>query len=103
MVITASAAYAAVKFWLPIVTATSLAIKGFLMVKDRITVWANTFLGNHMHHIQDAAERTATSVAELTSYHKNSSGLQKKMLDELSGMRADSASSSKEMLTTQHT
>jgi hypothetical protein len=56
---TAIALYAAVKFWLPLLTAFGLVIKAYGSTKRGITAWADTLMNNHLSHIQAATEETA--------------------------------------------
>jgi len=57
---TAPDIYAAIKFWLPMVTAFGLIIKAYHSATTGITSWADKLLNNHLSHIQAATERTAT-------------------------------------------
>ncbi len=62
--------YAFIKFWLPIVTAFGLMIKGFFVLRSSMGDWAAKFLDNHMAHIQDVTEQSSVAVRELATYHK---------------------------------
>lgn len=78
--------YGIIKFWLPIITLLGLIIKGFRIASQRVSDWANTLLDNHMKHIQDAAEKAAGAVVELSAYHRNNIDLQKNLVAEFSTM-----------------
>jgi hypothetical protein len=56
---TAPDVYAALKFWLPMVTAFGLIIKAYHSAAGGITSWADKLLNNHLSHIQAATEKTA--------------------------------------------
>jgi hypothetical protein len=51
--------YDQLKFWLPIVTALGIVIKGYLTVKNNVSSWADQLLHNHMHHIEEAVKSNA--------------------------------------------
>lgn len=102
LLIAPAVVYTFIKFWLPMVTFLGLLAKGGQIAGERISAWANTFLDNHMLHIQESAEKAAVAVTELTKYHEHNTDLQKEMVDQLTGLRADFAEHGKEMLQTQH-
>jgi hypothetical protein len=72
---TAIAFYAALKFWLPMVTAFVLVIKAYRTLSSGVTTWADKLLNNHLSHIQTATEATATLLAQS---HKDQQEYQKK-------------------------
>ncbi len=51
--------YDQLKFWLPIVTAFGIVIKGYFTVKNNVSSWADQLLHNHMHHIEVAVKSNA--------------------------------------------
>lgn len=59
---TAIALYAALKFWLPMVTAFILICKGYTSGVNKLTTWADKLLNNHLSHIQTATEATAATM-----------------------------------------
>jgi hypothetical protein len=56
---TALAFYAALKFWLPMLTAFTFIYKGFKAAGKGLTLWADKLLNNHLSHIQTNTEDTA--------------------------------------------
>lgn len=56
--------YAALKFWLPIITAFTMVYKAYGSAKTGITAWADKLLNNHLSHIQSATEETANLMRE---------------------------------------
>jgi hypothetical protein len=54
-----STAYEILKWWLPIITAFTLVIKGWSTVVKSVTEWAEKLLNNHLHHIQDNTAEAA--------------------------------------------
>lgn len=87
--ITWLAIYALVKFWLPVITAFGLVIKGFHLASVGVSNWADRLLNNHLSHIEDSNERAATAISELASYHKESLSLQQAVIHEIQEQRAD--------------
>lgn len=64
---TALAFYAALKFWLPMLTGFTFVYSGWKSATRRITEWADRLLNNHLSHIQIATEDTAEAVKEYAS------------------------------------
>ena len=81
--------YLLLKFWLPLITAFVLVIKGFLLAGKGISMWADSLLNNHLFHIEEANEKAAAAIVELSAYHKNSLDLQTGILHEIQEQRAD--------------
>jgi hypothetical protein len=52
--------FSGVRFWLPMVTAFMLVVKGFLSIKASIAGWMDTLLNNHLSHIESATVNTHT-------------------------------------------
>jgi hypothetical protein len=102
VLMTPPAIYALIRFWLPLVTFFGLLIKGALLAGKRISNWADTFLDNHMNHIQESAEKAAVAVTELTKYHEGATILQKEMVSQLTGIRSELSEQGKQILGTQH-
>ena len=84
---TAPDVYAALKFWLPMVTAFGLIIRAYHSAAGGITSWADKLLNNHLSHIQAGTERTATlleqSQRELKMYQKEDSAVQRNIVTAL--------------------
>ncbi len=63
---TALAFYAALKYWLPLLTAFTFIFKAYKSAEKKISVgftqWANKLLDNHLSHIQTATEDTAAAM-----------------------------------------
>lgn len=96
------AIYAFVKFWLPIITIVTLVVKGFSTIINRVSVWADKLFDNHMNHIQDSVEKASVAVVQLVECQKGVLDTQTKIVSELSTMRQDFISSSKELMAAQH-
>lgn len=62
---TGIALYAALKFWLPIVTFFGLLIKAYKTAKGGIQQFADSLLGNHLHTIQENTGKTAALLEEV--------------------------------------
>lgn len=81
--------YSFIKFWLPLVTFLGLMVKGAQLVGRRLSMIANTFLDNHMAHIQSAAETASVAVTELAGYHKEMLQAQGRIVNSIEIMSQD--------------
>lgn len=59
-----TAAYEFLKWWLPIISAFTIIIRGWRTVVDRVTGWAEKLLNNHLHHIEANTAEAATALRE---------------------------------------
>jgi hypothetical protein len=80
---TALAFYAALKFWLPMLTAFGLVIKAYKSAKVGVTAWADALLNNHLAHIQAATEATASLLREAQEYQRKDAETQRQIITSL--------------------
>ena len=50
--------YRELRFWLPMITAFGLVIKGYLSAKANVSGWMEKLLDNHLVHIEEATVST---------------------------------------------
>lgn len=65
--------YTGLKYWLPLISAFGLVMKGWKSAKAEISKSMDTLLNNHLSHIQTATETTVTETKKtnelLTARH----------------------------------
>lgn len=67
---TGQAIYEIIKFWLPLISGFGLVIKAYKSASSGITQWADSLLNNHLSHIQDATEKSASLLQEVRDDHR---------------------------------
>jgi len=55
--------YEALKYWGPLLTICTLVWRAYHRVTDKVTVWADRLMHNHLAHIQAATEVSAKLLA----------------------------------------
>lgn len=71
------------KFWLPILSAFGLVIKGWRTAVEKVTAWADRLLNNHMHHIEANTAETAEAMRDLKTYLESNVAIQQSILTNL--------------------
>lgn len=62
MAIDPNMVYESIRFWLPLTAAVGLYFK----LKKGVSEWASSLLDNHLTHIQDATQTTASNFQNLS-------------------------------------
>ena len=69
--------YSLLKFWLPVMTALGLLVKGvmsirrfFVSLKDDFSTWADQLLNNHFKHIEESIHEASVSVKSMATTTK---------------------------------
>lgn len=57
--------YEAAKYWLPLLSITTLVYRAYRKATRGITMWADKLMFNHLTHIQTATEKSATLLEEV--------------------------------------
>jgi hypothetical protein len=80
---TPTAILAFLKYWLPVVSAFVLVIKGYISFSERVSAFADKFMANHMAHVQlslDGIRTASEATAAVLLAHSET----------LEGIRTDS-------------
>lgn len=69
-----SAVHEALKFWLPVISAFLLVIKGWKTLVRKLTEWTEKLLNNHLHHIEINTAAAVELLRELPAEFKTLRG-----------------------------